>query len=125
MIQTQSILLVEDDPDINETVCSLLMMEGYEVICAMNGHEAMQHINNGLRPHLVFTDIMMPQMDGFELIERLSAVIPWKDLKILAATASTTIKQRLDSHCTCISKPYDLDKLLTTIGGMLCTDTQN
>lgn len=125
MIQTQSILLVEDDPDINETVCSLLSMEGYEVICAMNGMEAWDHVKNGVHFDLLFTDIMMPHMDGFELIERVTSIKPWKELKVIAATASTSIRMRLDSHVRCISKPYDIDKLLKTIEEVLCVDTQN
>lgn len=77
------ILLVDDDPQVLELVGFILRREGYEVITAQTGEEALtlarQH-----RPHLVILDIMLPGTDGFEVCRRLRY---WGTMPILMLTA--------------------------------------
>lgn len=67
----KKILIVEDTDQIREEVKDILLMEGYQVLEAINGRDALDKINKQL-PDLVITDVLMPEMDGFELLEELN-----------------------------------------------------
>lgn len=64
------ILLVDDEPDILEIVGYNLIQEGYQVVTASNGKEAVQKARREL-PHLIIMDVMMPEMDGMEACEQI------------------------------------------------------
>ena len=67
---TQSILVIDDEPYILRSLSYLLTREGYTVETASNGEEGLERLR-ALRPRLVFLDIMMPWMDGYELCARI------------------------------------------------------
>lgn len=113
------ILVVDDDQGIRETVCELLEMENYRVICKENGLKAWETITEGEVPDLLLTDIMMPEMDGFELIERCTAKASLDNMAIVAATASTSIAQRLDRRVIKTAKPFDIEQLLAVVAKAL------
>ena len=64
------ILLVDDEPDILEIISYNLIQEGYQVITAENGIEAIE-LARKEKPHLIILDVMMPEMDGIESCERI------------------------------------------------------
>jgi len=64
------ILVIDDEPYALRAMSYLLTREGYEVITATNGEEGLQRVRE-LRPPLVFLDIMMPQMDGYEVCQHI------------------------------------------------------
>lgn len=64
------ILLVDDEPDILEIISYNLIQEGYQVITAENGIEAIE-LARKEKPHLIILDVMMPEMDGIEACERI------------------------------------------------------
>ncbi len=66
MSREHRILLVEDDPDTRACMSSLLELEGYFVVTAADGREALQRLRSGLNPTLIVLDLMRPGMDGFE-----------------------------------------------------------
>ncbi len=76
------ILLVDDEPDILEFVGYNLSTEGYQVMTADNGQEAITKAKKEL-PHLIILDVMMPEMDGIEACERMRA-IPELDNTVIA-----------------------------------------
>src|SRR3954447_11386545 len=86
---TMRILLVEDAPFLRYAFGRLLRMHGFEVMEANHGLEALECVPE-FRPQLVVTDLMMPVMDGIELIERLRADPKTAHLPILAITADAT-----------------------------------
>jgi PAS domain S-box-containing protein len=86
---TETILLVEDDPSLREMAATLLGRWGYTVFAAANGVEAMALVHQQGRGHidLLFTDVVMPQMSGNELADRVRMLHP--QTKILFASAYT------------------------------------
>jgi len=67
----KKILIVEDTAPVREEVKGILLMEGYEVFEAINGRDALDKVNQYF-PDLVITDVIMPEMNGFELLEELN-----------------------------------------------------
>ncbi len=114
------ILVVEDDKELNKTVCSFLNRSGYESVGCLNANEAYDALYENMFD-LIVSDIMMPGTDGFEFarsVRELNEEIP-----ILFMTARDDIasKQRgfrigVDDYMV---KPIDLDELFLRIGALL------
>lgn len=114
------ILVVEDDKELNETVCSFLNSNGYEAVGCLNADDAYDALYADMFD-LIVSDIMMPKVDGFEFagnVRELNDNIP-----ILFMTARDDIasKQRgfrigIDDYMV---KPIDLDELFLRIGRFL------
>jgi two-component system cell cycle sensor histidine kinase/response regulator CckA len=105
----ETILLVEDEPAVRALAAQVLRGRGYTVLEAINGEEALRLVK-GLEPEIVLlvTDVIMPQMNGKELADRLQAIHP--ALKILYASGYTenTIVHHgvLDPGVAFLSKPF-------------------
>ena len=69
-MKNMKVLLVDDEPDILEIVGYNLEMEGFQVLTAKNGVDAIKKAMKEL-PHLIIMDVMMPEMDGIEACERI------------------------------------------------------
>ena len=82
-----TVLVVDDEPDIRYLLCHILEREGYEVIVAINGAAALECVNNA-HPDLVITDLMMPVMDGNELVERLRSDPETATIPIMSLTGN-------------------------------------
>jgi two-component system, OmpR family, response regulator len=114
------ILLVEDDIELNRTVCSFLNQNGYEAIGCLNANEAYNTMYGNLFD-LIISDIMMPDIDGFEFtktVRDLNAEIP---ILFMTARNDLSAKQKgfragIDDYMV---KPVDLDELLLRIGALL------
>src|SRR3954469_22635224 len=81
------ILLVDDMPITREPLAKILAYEGYDVLAASNGLEAIER----LRDHpieLLLLDVMMPKMNGIQLLETLRQQERWKNLDVIALTGS-------------------------------------
>ncbi len=81
----KKILLVEDDVFVQDIYNLKLKKEGFDVACANNGIEAIKCLEDGL-PDLVLLDMMMPYMDGIEVLKKIQEKEEWKDLKIIMLT---------------------------------------
>jgi len=82
-----SILIVEDRPAERENLAAILEYAGYRLSEAANGAEALELIRGGL-PDLVITDIMMPKMDGYELIRQIRALPEIAATRVIIYTAT-------------------------------------
>ncbi|CAM3774995.1 DNA-binding response regulator [Flavobacterium branchiophilum NBRC 15030 = ATCC 35035] len=80
------ILLVDDEPDILEIVGYNLSQEGYQIITATNGREAVQMAKK-VTPHLIIMDVMMPEMDGMEACEHIRKIPELSNIVIAFLTA--------------------------------------
>lgn len=114
------ILIVEDDKELNKTVCSFLNHSGYEAIGCLNANEAYDALYENMFD-LIVSDIMMPGIDGFEFARNVRELN--EDIPILFMTARDDIasKQRgfrigVDDYMV---KPIDLDELFLRIGALL------
>ena len=114
------ILVVEDDKELNKTVCSFLNHSGYEATGCLNAMEAYDALETGLFD-LIVSDIMMPGIDGFEFarsVRELNEEIP---ILFMTARDDMAAKQRgfrigVDDYMV---KPIDLDELFLRIGALL------
>ena len=67
--QCSGILVVDDDPDIRDSLREVLEDEGYGTSCVANGREALDFLRSGKRPCVILLDLMMPVMDGWQFLE--------------------------------------------------------
>lgn len=114
------ILIVEDDKDLNHTVCSFLNQSGYQAVGCLGTNEAYDAMY-GNTFDLIISDIMMPGIDGYEFAKTVRALN--EDIPILFMTARDDFasKQRgyrigIDDYMV---KPIDLDELFLRIGALL------
>ena len=112
----EKVLLVEDDPSIQQGLELNLRLEGYEVFCASDGEEGLRAIRER-HPDLVVLDIMLPKLDGFRVIEEVRAADP--DLPILVLSAKGHEADKVlglslgaDDYLT---KPFGLAELLARV----------
>jgi CheY-like chemotaxis protein len=82
------VLIVDDEPDIRFILRHILERGGYEVDEAINGSAALEYLSRGATPDLVITDLMMPVMDGNELIDHLRSDPKSAPIPILSLTSN-------------------------------------
>ena len=118
----ETVLVVDDDPDIARFVEVNLRSAGYDVAVAADGMEALERAGE-LRPDLVLLDVMMPRIDGFEVAQRLrknpqtaNASIIMLTAKALSADKVTGLQAGADDY---IIKPFDPIELLARVKGTL------
>lgn len=118
------ILIVEDNPDILFNIRLILEANDFEVIGAQNGKDAIE-ILSGLEkpPELIISDIMMPEVDGYDLFKTVSNDIRWGSIPFIFLTARTAPEDirfakmlGVDDYLT---KPFNEDDLLAIIHGKL------
>lgn len=115
------ILLVDDDAEIRAITAELLTSEGYEVVEAGDGMQALRAlITTPQRPALVLLDLMMPKMRGEALLEVLREMGRLHELDIVAVTAGTT--KSVSGARGVLHKPFSLAELLD-VAAQYCTPT--
>jgi DNA-binding response OmpR family regulator len=107
-----TVLVVEDEEDIRDTVAEALLDEGYDVVRACDGAEALEKLR-ACRPGLVLLDLMMPRMDGwaFRAAQREDPAVSRIPVIVLSAEGKVT---GLDA-AGFLRKPFELDELLTAV----------
>ncbi|MEP6654684.1 MAG: response regulator [Myxococcales bacterium] len=86
-----SILVVDDDFDIREALCEILTSEGYRVVDAANGADALSRLHAEDAPDLVLLDLRMPVMDGYEFLKRRDADSSLKEIPVIVVSATDVI----------------------------------
>jgi CheY-like chemotaxis protein len=126
------ILLVEDDASIRDTLRELLEDEGYRVLGAENGVEALRQLRS-CAPHVILLDLMMPVMDGWELRKELQQDSALARIPVVIVSADHMLDQKVGALAAqaYLAKPFELEALLSTIrrlcppapasAGALCT----
>lgn len=125
---TETLLVVEDDSEVRRLVCLLLRAQGYEVLTAANGEEALQTVikHKGPAIRLVISDVVMPEMDGRALADRLGAGNP--ELKVLFTSGYTddSIARHgvLGPDIAFLPKPYTISILARRVRELLDTPSR-
>jgi CheY-like chemotaxis protein len=110
------ILLVDDEPDIRASLKDVLESEGYRVVAASNGREALDRLHDMPRPCLILLDLMMPVMNGWEFAEALEADAGLSAIPIVIVTAfSREMERRKITTRDVLGKPVDLDRLSSVV----------
>jgi len=106
------ILVVDDDASTLDLVRTLLQLQGYAVLTASSGHEALE-IASSCRPSLVVTDLMMPGMDGCSLCAHLRDDLHWLGPLIMVTAAPRTVPKSCPTAL--MAKPIDVAAFLQLI----------
>jgi CheY-like chemotaxis protein len=123
MSEKQLVLVVDDDPDLVESIGMKLSSLSYRVARAYDGVEAMDRIKEE-KPALVILDVMMPRKNGYKLCDELKKSDQYKDIVVVLLTAvadavASTSYTHLDGKSTLaddyIPKPIELEKLMEII----------
>jgi DNA-binding NarL/FixJ family response regulator len=117
-----TILVVDDESAIRLSVSDYLEMSGYSVIAAENGERALEMLER-YHPHLIVTDVTMPQIDGYELVRKIRQRPEFRLLPVIFLTARTDTHERIRGYQLggdlYLPKPFDLDELGAVIRNLL------
>jgi CheY-like chemotaxis protein len=109
------ILVVDDDPDIRESLREVLEDEGYDVACVANGREALDHLKaSSPRPCVILLDLMMPVMDGWQFRREQKLDPEIADIPLVVITATGNRPVLIDA-AELVMKPLDLGRLFEAI----------
>ena len=114
----RAVLVVEDDPEINELVGAYVQIAGFDYHSALNGTQAVEKATQ-THPALIVLDIMLPDFDGFEVARRLKSQTGTRTIPIVMLTALDREEYRLRGKsagaAAYLTKPFDPDRLLEAI----------
>jgi DNA-binding response OmpR family regulator len=113
--ETQTILVVDDDDDIRAVVCHNLEVDGFRVLSAAGGDEAMEILERDT-PHLVILDVMMPVRDGYDVLAELRSRPETADLPVVLLTAKRAESDIWEGWSSgadyYMTKPFEVGELL-------------
>jgi two-component system OmpR family response regulator len=118
------VLVVEDDPDLGDTIVSFLKEEGLDAKLARDGDQAMRLVDQ-LNPSAMILDLMMPRRDGFSVLRELRADGRITNLPVIVVTAIFGLSERLYATelgaADYVTKPFELDELLERVRNVLAS----
>jgi len=111
------ILLVEDDPEARDEMAWVLRREGYAVVAAADGEEALEAVRREM-PALILLDLMMPVMDGFEFRVRQMQDPALAEIPIIVLSGGWDLQRKAAAlgATACLQKPVDPSRLLEMVG---------
>jgi len=120
---SNKVLVVEDDADSRDVLVRMLASDGWLVAEASNGFEALAELARSV-PGVVLLDLMMPAMDGFELIEEMNRRHDWRTIPVIVVTARDLTpddRQRLNGHVSRVLQKgvYTREELLQQVGELV------
>ena len=116
MTSARAVLLVDDDPDIRDSFGDCLRDEGYDVHTAGNGQEALDQLSVGLRPSVILLDLMMPVLNGFEVLHALRRRQDWLGIPVVIVSANRGYDaEDMGGVFGILRKPVPLERMLDVI----------
>jgi DNA-binding response OmpR family regulator len=117
------VVCIEDEPDMIDLVRLILTRKGFEVVGASSGYEGLQAVEQ-LQPDLVLLDLMMPDMDGWEVYQRMKANAVTSKIPVIVVTAKAqSIDKMLGLHIAkvddYVTKPFGPAELVNSIERVL------
>lgn len=121
--QLRKVVCVEDEPEMIDLIRLILSRKGFEVIGANGGVKGLETIR-AEKPDLVLLDLMMPEMDGWQVYQQLKADVNTADIPVIVVTAKAqNIDKVLGLHIAkvddYISKPFSLQELVDRVEKVL------
>jgi CheY-like chemotaxis protein len=112
----KTVLLVDDDTNNLETLGEILRSEGYHVVCARSGAEALACLQ-AAHPDVVMLDYVMPQMDGAKMIGALRHDSQTRHIAIVMTSGlpEDMVRPRCSDYDAFLQKPLDIDRALATL----------
>lgn len=117
-MEDKSILVVEDDRDIRESVQAALELQGHSVTAALDGLDGFEKMNTSQKFNLVLLDVSMPMMSGEEFLKRMSKIRRFKNVPVVLVSAAPHLEQLAatsDKVAGCLSKPIDFTHLASIV----------
>ncbi len=114
------ILLVEDEKNLVRIILDTLVQEGFKIEVAYNGNEGLLKFHE-IRPHIIVTDIMMPRMDGFEMVKRIRETDRNTPILFLSARSETDdVVTGFELGCNdYLKKPFGIAELIVRIKALV------
>ena len=116
------ILVVDDSPTGRQALSALLQKQGYEVTTAVDGEDALEKVAAN-RPPLIVLDIILPKMNGYQVLRQLKTAPETRDIKVILVSSKNQesdrfwgLKQGADDY---IAKPYPDEALLAAVARQL------
>ena len=128
MTNDKRVVCIEDEPEMIDLVKLILSRKGYEVVGALGGREGLEAIGRE-KPSLVLLDLMMPDMDGWEVYQKMKADDATKAIPVIVVTAKAqSIDKVLGLHIAkvddYITKPFGPQELLESVEAVLARHSQ-
>ena len=125
---TETIMVVEDDPDVSDFVVNALQHLGYQVICAHDGAEALRVAESAQKIDLLISDVVLPGgLTGPAIVDRI--LEKFKDTKVLFTSGYVAedirLRTRRDGEAELLTKPYTVQALAHKVRNVLETDPQS
>ena len=109
---TATVLVVDDELAIAETLCEVLESVGYRALSAGNGREGLR-VFEAEHPDTVVSDVMMPQLDGREMVRAIRATERGRHIPVILMSAAREMgKDPSIGHDVFLEKPFDLDEFI-------------
>jgi CheY-like chemotaxis protein len=107
------VLVVEDDPDLREALAELLRDEGFAVSTAENGARALKQLEGAELPKVIVSDLMMPEMNGWELLDHVRGSDRLRGVPVVVMTAAA--EPKIPHDIPVMRKPIDIDDMTRRI----------
>lgn len=119
----KKILFIEDEPTLQKTVGEILKQEGYQVVSALDG-EAGVRLAESQQPNLILLDIILPKMNGFEVLERLKSNENTKEIPVIVLTNLEEMKDvekalALGATTYLVKANYSLEDVISKVKGAI------
>ncbi|MDY6877764.1 MAG: response regulator [Chloroflexota bacterium] len=123
----KTVICVEDEPEMIDLVKLILGRKGFNLVGAVGGREGIEAVRK-LKPDLVLLDLMMPDMDGWEVYQQMKADEELKDIPVIVVTAKAqSIDKVLGLHIAkvddYVTKPFGPQELLQSVNKVLGIET--
>jgi two-component system response regulator VicR len=123
--EKKTVVCIEDEPEMIDLVKLILGRKGFELVGAVGGREGLETVRK-LKPDLVLLDLMMPDMDGWEVYQQMKADDELKTIPVIVVTAKAqSIDKVLGLHIAkvddYVTKPFGPQELLQSVNKVLAT----
>ena len=116
-------ILIVDDSEVHLVIAENILNTKYEVSTALSGKEALNLLAKGLVPNLILLDILMPEMDGWEVYNKIKGISLLQNVPIAFLTSLDGVREKLYASrigaADMITKPYEGKELLSRVEKML------